>query len=49
MAHAKLNEEMIKRLPVPAKGNHIAYFAGATIQGAKAPRGFGVRVAAAGE
>ena len=44
----KLSEETIKRLPVPAKGNSITYFAGATIQGAKAPRGFGVRVTAAG-
>ena len=44
----RLSEETIKRLPVPATGNSIAYFAGATIQGAKAPRGFGVRVTAAG-
>jgi integrase len=44
----KLSEETIKRLPVPAKGNHVTYFAGAAIQGAKAPRGFGVRVTAAG-
>jgi integrase len=43
-----LSEETIKRLPVPAKGNSITYFPGATIQGAKAPRGFGVRVTAAG-
>lgn len=44
----KLSEETIKRLAVPATGNSITYFAGATIQGAKAPRGFGVRVTAAG-
>jgi integrase len=43
-----LSEETIKRLLVPAKGNSITYFAGATIQGAKAPRGFGVRVTASG-
>src|SRR5262249_20684595 len=43
-----LSEQTIKRLPVPATGNAITYFAGATIQGAKAPRGFGVRVTAAG-
>jgi integrase len=43
-----LSEETIKRLPVPATGNTITYFPGATIQGAKAPRGFGVRVTAAG-
>jgi integrase len=44
----KLSEETIKRLPVPAVGNSITYFAGVVIQGAKAPRGFGVRVTAAG-
>lgn len=44
----KLNENVIKELPVPAKGNCIAYFAGATIQGATAPRGFGVRITAGG-
>src|SRR5664279_5082665 len=43
-----LSEETIKRLPVPATGNSITYFAGSTIQGAKAPRGFGVRVTASG-
>ena len=48
MAHGKLSEETVKRLPVPEKGNRVIYFAGATIQGAKAPRGFGVRVTAAG-
>src|SRR5438309_1755971 len=46
--HKRLSEETIKRLPVPPAGNRITYFAGATIQGAKAPRGFGVRVTAAG-
>jgi integrase len=48
MTHAKLSEETVKRLQVPDTGNRIIYFAGATIQGAKAPRGFGVRVTAAG-
>src|SRR5881398_2911916 len=48
MKTASLNEETIKRLQVPANGNSITYFAGATIQGAKAPRGFGVRVTAGG-
>jgi integrase len=48
MTQAKLNEQIIKRLQVPTQGNRITYFAGATIQGAKAPRGFGVRVTAAG-
>ncbi len=46
--HERLSEDTIKRLPVPATGNSITYFAGATTQGAKAPRGFGVRVTAAG-
>ena len=44
----KLSEETVKRLPNPKKGNRVTYFAGAMIQGAKAPRGFGVRVTAAG-
>jgi integrase len=48
MTLAKLSEETVKRLPVPERGNRVTYFAGATIQGAKAPRGFGVRVTAAG-
>jgi integrase len=48
MTHGKLSEETVKRLPIPPSGNRITYFAGATIQGAKAPRGFGVRVTAAG-
>jgi len=48
MTHGKLNDEVVKRLAVPDIGNRITYFAGATIQGAKAPRGFGVRVTAAG-
>src|SRR5436190_3730815 len=48
MKAGNLNEETIKRLPAPAKGNCVTYFAGATIQGAKAPRGFGVRVTASG-
>jgi integrase len=44
----KLSEETLKRLPVPDRGNRVTYFAGAVIQGAKAPRGFGVRVTAGG-
>src|SRR3954452_5922433 len=48
MTHGKLSEETIRRLTVPDTGNRVTYFAGATIQGAKAPRGFGVRVTAAG-
>src|SRR5215472_5332869 len=48
MTHGKLSEETVKRLPIPDTGNRVTYFAGATIQGAKAPRGFGVRVTANG-
>jgi integrase len=48
MKPGSLSEETIKRLRAPTKGNSITYFAGATIQGAKAPRGFGVRVTASG-
>ena len=44
----RLSEETVKRLPVPDKGNRVTYFTGALIQGSKAPRGFGVRVTAAG-
>ncbi len=48
MADQKLSEETVRRLAVPETGNHVSYFAGAMIQGAKAPRGFGVRITAAG-
>src|SRR5262245_42778814 len=48
MVPKKLSEQVIKDLLIPATGNRVTYFAGATIQGAKAPRGFGVRVTAAG-
>src|SRR5437667_12036505 len=40
----RLNEDTIKRLPIPDAGNRVTYFGGATLQGAQAPRGFGVRV-----
>ena len=48
MKGERLNEEVIKHLPPPRAGNRITYFAGARIQGALAPRGFGVRVTSAG-
>ena len=48
MTQGKISEETVKRLPIPAAGNRVTYFANAMIQGAKAPRGFGVRVTAAG-
>jgi len=43
-----LNDATVKTLPAPAKGNKIYYFAGALLQGIAAPKGFGVRVTAAG-
>ncbi len=45
---AKLNEKIVESLPVPEAGNKVHYFAGAVIQGAKVPRGFGVRVTSGG-
>jgi|SRR6185437_9225430 len=44
----KLNEETIKGLTPPPKGNRVFWFAGSVLQGTAAPRGFGVRVTAAG-
>src|SRR5436190_3916578 len=44
----KLNEETIKRLSTPDKGNRVTYFPGAVLQGTQVPRGFGVRVTAGG-
>jgi integrase len=44
----KLNEEIVKGLPIPPAGNRVHYFAGAVIQGSKVPRGLGVRVTAGG-
>ncbi len=44
----KLNEDTVKNLPTPTKGNKVWYFAGDVLQGAAAPRGFGVRVTAGG-
>ena len=43
-----LSEAIVKTLPVPSTGNKVHYFAGAILQGQPAPRGFGVRVTAAG-
>ncbi|HUK11222.1 MAG TPA: site-specific integrase [Stellaceae bacterium] len=44
----RLNDHVVKELPPPAAGNRVTYFAGAVLQGVPAPRGFGVRVTAAG-
>src|SRR5262245_47813375 len=44
----KLNETVVEALPAPRTGNKIYYFPEALVQGAKLPRGFGVRVTAGG-
>lgn len=43
-----ISEKVVAALEVPEKGNKVHYFTGATLQGKKAPSGFGVRVTAAG-
>jgi len=40
----KLNEDTVRRLPVPETGSRVHYFTGALLQGQRAPAGFGVRV-----
>jgi len=43
-----LNQKSIAALPAPASGSRVHYFPDAMIEGSRAPRGFGVRVTAAG-
>lgn len=43
-----ISEKIVEALPFPAKGNKVHFFSGASLQGKKAPSGFGVRVTAAG-
>jgi integrase len=43
-----ISEKVVEALPVPEKGNKVHFFSGATLQGKKAPAGFGVRCTAAG-
>lgn len=43
-----ISEKAVAALPVPASGNKLHYFSGATLQGKKAPAGFAVRVTSAG-
>lgn len=43
---ASINEKIVGKLPVPERGNKVHFFSGATLQGKKAPAGFGVRVTA---
>jgi integrase len=45
----RLNEEVVKGLPIPDRGNRVYYFAGAILQGSRVPDGLGVRVTAAGD
>src|SRR4051794_14841167 len=48
-AHTKtISEKVVGALPVPETGNKVHFFSGATLQGKKAPAGFGVRVTSAG-
>ncbi|MEH2521557.1 hypothetical protein V1279_007130 [Bradyrhizobium sp. AZCC 1610] len=47
-ASPTISEKIVAALPVPAKGNKLHYFSGASLQGKKAPAGFAVRVTAAG-
>jgi integrase len=44
----QINEKVVAALPTPVKGNRVHFYSGATLQGKKAPAGFGVRVTAAG-
>lgn len=44
----QISEKVVAGLPTPAKGNKVHFFSGATLQGKKAPAGFGVRVTAGG-
>src|SRR5262249_3744620 len=43
-----ISEKIVAALPVPEVGNKVHFFSGATLQGKKAPAGFGVRVTAGG-
>jgi integrase len=43
-----ISEKIVEGLPLPESGNKVHFFSGASVQGKKAPSGFGVRVTAAG-
>src|SRR5580700_1176918 len=43
-----ISEKIVEALPVPPAGNKVHFFSGATLQGKKAPAGFGVRCTAGG-
>ena len=40
MIKNQISEKVVAGLPVPAKGNKVHFFSGATLQGKKAPAGF---------
>src|SRR5262245_34992181 len=44
----QISEKIVAALPAPEKGNKVHFFSGGTLQGKKAPAGFGVRVTASG-
>jgi integrase len=48
MSMQAISEKIVEKLPVPETGNKVHFFSGATLQGKKAPAGFGVRVTAGG-
>jgi integrase len=48
MSMPAISEKLVEKLPVPDAGNRVHFFSGATLQGKKAPAGFGVRVTAGG-
>jgi integrase len=47
MMHS-ISEKTVALLPLPITGNKVHFFSGATLQGKKAPAGFGVRVTSGG-
>jgi integrase len=44
----QISEKIVGALETPDKGNKVHFFSGATLQGKKAPAGFGVRITAGG-
>src|SRR5260221_5505689 len=48
MSMPAISEKIVERLQVPEAGNKVHFFSGASLQGKKAPAGFGVRVTAGG-
>jgi integrase len=48
MSMQAISEKIVEKLPVPETGNKVHFFSGSSLQGKKAPAGFGVRVTAGG-